>query len=40
LLGLSEKLPPFAKPYTNLRQTITQAVQTYADDVRQHRFPE
>jgi 3-methyl-2-oxobutanoate hydroxymethyltransferase len=40
LLGLSEKLPPFAKPYVNLRETITQAVQTYAEDVHQHRFPE
>jgi len=40
LLGLSPKLPPFAKAYANLRQVITQATQSFADDVRQHRFPE
>jgi 3-methyl-2-oxobutanoate hydroxymethyltransferase len=40
LLGLSAKLPPFAKPYLDLRDRITTAVQAYAEDVRQHRFPE
>jgi len=39
LLGLSTRHPPFARAYTNLRQTITQAVQTYADEVRQGQFP-
>ncbi|MEB3360177.1 MAG: 3-methyl-2-oxobutanoate hydroxymethyltransferase [Synechococcales bacterium] len=39
VLGLSEWQPPFARSYANLRETITQAVQAYADDVRQHRFP-
>ena len=34
LLGLSEKQPPFAKVYTNLRETITKAVQDYAVEVR------
>ncbi|HIK42833.1 3-methyl-2-oxobutanoate hydroxymethyltransferase [Thermoleptolyngbya sp. M55_K2018_002] len=38
LLGLSEWQPPFAKPYTNLRDIITQAVQTYAAEVREQRF--
>jgi 3-methyl-2-oxobutanoate hydroxymethyltransferase len=40
ILGLSEKQPPFAKVYTNLRATITQAVQDYAVEVREHKFPE
>lgn len=39
LLGLSERLPPFAKCYANLRETITQAVQTYSFEVREHKFP-
>ncbi|NEO30677.1 MAG: 3-methyl-2-oxobutanoate hydroxymethyltransferase [Symploca sp. SIO3C6] len=40
LLGLSERLPPFAKSYVNLRQIITQAVQDFSDDVHQRKFPE
>jgi len=40
ILGLSERQPPFAKVYANLRQVITQAVQDYSDDVRERRFPE
>ena len=39
LLGLSERLPPFAKPYANLRHTITQAVQTFGQEVRSGQFP-
>ncbi len=39
-LGLSAKQPPFAKAYTNLRETITTAVQDYTAEVRQRRFPE
>ncbi len=39
VLGLSEKQPPFAKVYTNLRETITKAVQDYAADVRDRQFP-
>lgn len=39
VLGLSERQPPFARSYANLQETITQAVQTYAEDVRHHRFP-
>jgi 3-methyl-2-oxobutanoate hydroxymethyltransferase len=34
LLGLTQKQPPFAKPYLNLRQLITTAVQEFAADVR------
>lgn len=40
LLGLSERLPPFAKAYTNLRQIITQAVKDYSSEVREGKFPE
>lgn len=40
LLGLSEKQPPFAKSYANLRQAIAQAAQDFAAEVRQHQFPE
>jgi 3-methyl-2-oxobutanoate hydroxymethyltransferase len=39
LLGLSEKQPPFAKSYANLRQIITQAVQDYSEEVRNRQFP-
>jgi 3-methyl-2-oxobutanoate hydroxymethyltransferase len=39
LLGLSEKLPPFAKSYANLQETITQAVQDFATEVREQKFP-
>ena len=39
VLGLSERQPPFAKSYTNLRETITQAVQSYSFEVREHKFP-
>ncbi|OCR00740.1 3-methyl-2-oxobutanoate hydroxymethyltransferase [Oscillatoriales cyanobacterium USR001] len=40
LLGLSVRLPPFAKAYTNLREIISEAVQNYCADVREGRFPE
>ncbi|WP_293129119.1 3-methyl-2-oxobutanoate hydroxymethyltransferase [Microcoleus sp. bin38.metabat.b11b12b14.051] len=40
LLGLSEKQPPFAKAYANLRATITQAVKDYSLEVRERKFPE
>ncbi len=39
LLGLSERLPPFAKNYANLQETISQAVQNFGQDVRERRFP-
>ncbi len=38
VLGLSEKQPPFAKVYTDLRQEITKAVEKYALEVRNHHF--
>ncbi|MBD2740784.1 3-methyl-2-oxobutanoate hydroxymethyltransferase [Coleofasciculus sp. FACHB-1120] len=40
LLGLSERQPPFAKSYANLRETITQAVQAYSSEVRSRQFPD
>jgi 3-methyl-2-oxobutanoate hydroxymethyltransferase len=39
LLGLTEKPPRFAKAYANLAGIISEAVETYADEVRTHRFP-
>lgn len=39
LLGLSEKLPPFAKAYTNLKKTILTCVNDFAEDVRKRQFP-
>ena len=38
LLGLSEKQPPFAKVYTNLRETITQAIEEFSQEVREGKF--
>lgn len=40
LLGLSEKQPPFAKSYTNLRDIITQAARDFTTEVRDRQFPE
>jgi 3-methyl-2-oxobutanoate hydroxymethyltransferase len=40
LLGLSTWRPKFAKAYTNLHENITQAVQAYAAEVKQHQFPQ
>ncbi|OLP20178.1 3-methyl-2-oxobutanoate hydroxymethyltransferase [Leptolyngbya sp. 'hensonii'] len=40
VLGLTEKKPPFAKAYLNLRADIDQAVRTYCAEVREHQFPE
>ncbi len=40
LLGLFDWQPKFAKVYTNIRESITQAVQTFSSEVREHRFPE
>lgn len=39
LLGMSTWRPAFAKAYTDLYATMTQAVQTYASEVREHQFP-
>ncbi len=40
LLGLGTWKPPFAKAYANLRETITQAVTAYCNDVRSGTFPD
>lgn len=39
LLCLSDRQPPFAKSYANLREIITEAVQDFATEVRGHQFP-
>jgi 3-methyl-2-oxobutanoate hydroxymethyltransferase len=39
LLGLTERQPPFAKVYANVGEVITQAVQDFATEVREHQFP-
>ncbi len=39
LLGLSEKNPPFAPAYTNLREQITTAISAWSDDVKSGAFP-
>jgi 3-methyl-2-oxobutanoate hydroxymethyltransferase len=39
LLGLTEKQPPFAKSYLNLRQLIRQAVGDFSTEVREGKFP-
>jgi len=39
VLGLSARMPPFAKSYANLRLVITQAVQDYSREVRERKFP-
>jgi 3-methyl-2-oxobutanoate hydroxymethyltransferase len=40
LLGLTEKQPPFAKVYTNLREMINSAVQEFSEEVREKKFPQ
>jgi 3-methyl-2-oxobutanoate hydroxymethyltransferase len=35
ILGLTEQVPPFAKIYVNLRETITAAVSAFAQEVRE-----
>jgi 3-methyl-2-oxobutanoate hydroxymethyltransferase len=39
LLGLTERRPPFAKTYVDLRSIITSAVNEYQQEVREGRFP-
>ena len=39
LLGLSDKIPPFAKAYVNLREIITHTVQEFSQDVESKKFP-
>lgn len=38
-LGLTQRQPPFAKAYANLRETIVGAVHTYIHEVNAHEFP-
>jgi 3-methyl-2-oxobutanoate hydroxymethyltransferase len=40
VIGLSEKQPPFAKIYTNIRQAIAKAVEDFNVEVRERKFPE
>lgn len=40
LLGLSERLPKFARAYANLRGAISEAAGTFAADVAAGRFPD
>jgi 3-methyl-2-oxobutanoate hydroxymethyltransferase len=40
LLGLSARLPKFARAYADLRRTITEAAGTFAADVEAGRFPD
>jgi 3-methyl-2-oxobutanoate hydroxymethyltransferase len=40
LLGLNEHVPKLAKPYANLRNVITQAVEAFARDVETGAFPD
>jgi 3-methyl-2-oxobutanoate hydroxymethyltransferase len=40
LLGLNETVPKLAKPYADLRTTITEAVQTFAEEVHTGTFPD
>jgi 3-methyl-2-oxobutanoate hydroxymethyltransferase len=40
LLGLSEKPPKLAKAYVNLRESITDAVTRFANDVTDGTFPD
>lgn len=40
LIGLTEGyLPRFVKSYADVRQTVSDAVRRYCDDVRAHRYP-
>ncbi len=39
VLGLSDKVPPFAKKYVDLRRIVLKAVKDYVSDVRERRFP-
>ena len=38
LLGLSDRQPPFARVYADLKTTIRQATQEFCEDVRAQRF--
>lgn len=38
MLGLTERQPPFAKSYVNLRDIITDAVRNFSTEVREGKF--
>lgn len=40
VLGLSERQPPFAKSYVNLREIIIQAAHDFSAEVRGKQFPQ
>jgi 3-methyl-2-oxobutanoate hydroxymethyltransferase len=40
LLGMSERIPSFARAYADLRNEISKAVSAFAEDVRAGRFPD
>ncbi len=40
LLGMSERSPPFAPAYANVRQVMNDAIRQWTNDVRNGRFPE
>ena len=39
IVGLSERPPPFAKRYGNVREEMEQAIVAYAEDIRSGDFP-
>lgn len=39
LLGLSDRIPPFAKAYVNLREIVTNTVREFTQDVQNGEFP-
>ena len=39
LLGMTERIPKFVRPYADARAITIDAVRRYADDVREGRFP-
>ncbi|WP_017327818.1 3-methyl-2-oxobutanoate hydroxymethyltransferase [Synechococcus sp. PCC 7336] len=39
LLGLTERMPPFAKSYVNLREIVAEAIAQFCDEVRTGQFP-
>ncbi|MCP2730238.1 3-methyl-2-oxobutanoate hydroxymethyltransferase [Limnofasciculus baicalensis] len=40
ILGLTERQPPFAKSYVNLRDVIGEAIQDFSIEVREGKFPD
>lgn len=40
MLGLSETIPPFVKPYAQLGKVVSEAAQSYRRDVEARHFPD